>query len=418
MFKGLIVKAAEWMGGQVSWGGNKPEFVWGGWPTRAGVELTPESSLNIIAYQRAISIISGALSVTPIWSYRTGKRREYAGHRLDRVFNTSIMPDMSATVGRQFLWHQVLTWGNFYALKLRRDPAKRNSEVIGLQPFLSAEVKIQYTENGQRYYRWTRNGVPEDLPAEQVFHVPYLITRDGVEGLSLVGAHREFLGLHEATEAHSSLFFKNGARLSGALQFPQKLSDEALRKIRESWSENYEGIHNSAKVAILEQGVTFNQYSVNPKDAELLGQRSFNDSRIAMMCGVPPHLLGITEKVTSWGSGIEQLTMGFQRFTLLPLAKVLEGQIKNQLTGLRDDDVEFRHDFSELLRPDFKSLVESLGSAHRDGLMTANEGRELLDYDQRPEGEKLVVQAQMTPLADAGKQVTGDGRNATQDPSV
>jgi phage portal protein BeeE len=32
---------------------------------------------------------------------------------------------------------------------------------------------------------------------------------------------------------------------------------------------------------------------------------------IAMYFGVPPHMLGDTEKSTSWGTGIEQQTQGF-----------------------------------------------------------------------------------------------------------
>jgi phage portal protein BeeE len=41
-------------------------------------------------------------------------------------------------------------------------------------------------------------------------------------------------------------------------------------------------------------------------------------AEIAAALGVPPHMMGLTEKATSWGTGIEQLQIGLLAFTIRP----------------------------------------------------------------------------------------------------
>ena len=54
----------------------------------------------------------------------------------------------------------------------------------------------------------------------------------------------------------------------------------------------------------------FNSVSMSANDMQFLQQRDFQRYDIAMFFGVPPHMLGATEKKTSWGSGIEQQGTG------------------------------------------------------------------------------------------------------------
>jgi phage portal protein BeeE len=52
-----------------------------------------------------------------------------------------------------------------------------------------------------------------------------------------------------------------------------------------------------------------------PIDMELLASRRFEREDICQACGVPPVLIGENEKTSSWGTGIEQITLGFVKYT-------------------------------------------------------------------------------------------------------
>ena len=53
-------------------------------------------------------------------------------------------------------------------------------------------------------------------------------------------------------------------------------------------------------------------------DAQYLETRKFQVEDIARIFGVLLFMIQFTEKTTSWGSGIEQMSMGYMRYTLLP----------------------------------------------------------------------------------------------------
>ena len=51
--------------------------------------------------------------------------------------------------------------------------------------------------------------------------------------------------------------------------------------------------------------------ALSPDDMQMLDSRRFQVSDIARFWRVPPHMIGDTEKSTSWGTGIEQQNLGF-----------------------------------------------------------------------------------------------------------
>mgnify|MGYP001274471269 CR=1 FL=1 len=66
---------------------------------------------------------------------------------------------------------------------------------------------------------------------------------------------------------------------------------------------------------ILEEGLTWKAMSLTLADMQWIESQKFSRSNIMMFYGVPPFLLGDTEKSTSWGSGIEQQKQGFLDFS-------------------------------------------------------------------------------------------------------
>jgi phage portal protein BeeE len=81
----------------------------------------------------------------------------------------------------------------------------------------------------------------------------------------------------------------------------------------------------------LEGGVDFKAVNVSPKDAEMIMSRKFNVEDICRWLGVPPILIGhAAEGQTMWGTGVEQIRLGWLMTGLLPY---LSGSSKRQRSG-------------------------------------------------------------------------------------
>src|SRR5690606_31056770 len=158
-------------------------------------------------------------------------------------------------------------------------------------------------KNGRVTYRSRINGVDQILQPEQVLHIPAL-GFDGLMGKSPLRVSMDAVGLGLAAQRFGSKFFANGARLSGVLEHPGKLSDKAKEFLKESLSSTYQGMENTGKVPVLEEGLKFHQLSIPPEAAQYLETRKFQVTDIARIYRIPPHMLADLERATF--SNIEQ----------------------------------------------------------------------------------------------------------------
>ncbi|WP_274884608.1 phage portal protein [Sinorhizobium meliloti] len=91
------------------------------------------------------------------------------------------------------------------------------------------------------------------------------------------------------------------------------------------------GAKNSGRPIILEGGTKIDVLSIKPEDAQMLESRGFSVEEVCRFFGVPPFMVGHTQKVTSFGSGLEQQVLGFQKFTLRRRLKRIEQALEKQL---------------------------------------------------------------------------------------
>lgn len=103
--------------------------------------------------------------------------------------------------------------------------------------------------------------------------------------------------------------------------------------------------------------------------------RAHQRSDIAMMFGIPPHMLGDTEKSTSWGTGIAEQVLGFQKFTINPWVVCIE-QAFNLILP-RGQFAKFNMD--ALLRPDLMTRYKAHQMAIQSGMASPDERRAIED---------------------------------------
>ena len=225
---------------------------------------------------------------------------------------------------------------------------------------------------------------------------------DGLVGYSPIAMAKNAIGIALATEEYGAAFFKNGARPGGVLEHPGVLKDPS--KLRESWHAVYGGAMNTGRIAVLEEGVKYQQIAIPPEEAQFLETRKFQIDEIARLYRVPPHMVGDLEK--SSFSNIEQQSLEFVKYTLNPWVMRWEQSLQKALLSDKEQkDYFIRFNVDGLLRGDYKSRMEGYAIGRQNGWLSANDIRSLEDMNpiEADEGGDLyLINGNMTKLRDAG----------------
>jgi HK97 family phage portal protein len=238
-----------------------------------------------------------------------------------------------------------------------------------------------------RYTYREANGAETNLPAEQVMHLRGLST-DGIMGMSVIQAAAEAIGLSLRTEEHGARLFSNGAQPGVILKHPLQLSAEGAKKLKASFDEKHSGAGNAHATILLEEGMSVEKIGMTSEESQFLEGRKFQRSEIAMFFGVPPHMIGDVERGTSWGSGIEQQSLGFVTYTLLPWLTNLEEAFARDLIPEADQG-RFSYKFSTdaLTRADFRTRQEGRKIQFEAGVISPNEWRRSEGLNPRDGGD-------------------------------
>lgn len=368
---------------------NPEHIAWlreGGGVTASGAAVGVESSMRVGTAWRCVNIISGACGNMPLDLNRrisATKRAPAEDHALRRVLRR---PNgwQTAQEFRKMLTAWKLLRGNGYGLKITS-----RGQVIEIWPMHPDRVEPRQLDDMSIVYDYTtKSGRRVTLQQDEVLHLRGL-TLDGVKGLGVIQYAREALGLAIQTEQAGARLFKQGVIVPGALKTANALSQQAYDRLKADMATNHAGAENAHKWLILEEGLDVAQIGLSAEDAQFLETRDFQRIDIAMFFGVPPHLVGIVDKSTSWGSGIEQQNTGFVQYTLDDHFVCWEQSCDRDLLTEADRAAGLYHRVERkgLLRGDSKARKELYQSALQWGWMNPDEVRAAEDMNPREDGE-------------------------------
>jgi HK97 family phage portal protein len=355
----------------------------------SGYAVTDDSAMRVAAAYACARLIAGAIASLPLPVYRrTDIGRKRAEHPLYWLLNERPEPRFSAAVMWEFVLQSLMFRGDGLVEILR--PSSRSSGVVGFRPHPPAKVRIEVAGD-ELLYIVTEDGRARAVNAADMLHIPGF-GFNGRRGLSVIRhAAEQAIGNALAMDEYSGRFFANGANPSIVLKHAGKMPPEQVEDLRTKWSSLYAGAANSGRPMILTGGLDFQQVSISAEDAQLLDARKFQVTDIARAFGVPPFMIGDTEKTSSWGSGIEHMSIGFVTYTLQPYLTKIEQELNAKLFPRLDRYfVEFN--VEGLLRGDSKSRAEfyqaALGGSAGPGWMTRNEVRRLENLPPKDGGDE------------------------------
>lgn len=351
----------------------------------SGTSVTPNSAMRVGTVFACVRLRAGVVANMPLHIKRRiddRTREDASDHPLWTLMRRRPNRWQTPSQFRRMMQAHLLLRGDAYAMKVVSRGVTR--ELIPLHP---DRVECVQADDLSLAYTYTRkDGRRVYLRQDEVFHLVGL-TLDGVHGVSAITYARETIGLSLAMEGHGASTFRNGARVSAALKHPGKLGKDGQEVLRASLEAFRSGGEQEGKSLILEEGMEYLPMAMTAEDAQWIESRKFSRSDIAMFFGVPPHMIGDTEKSTSWGTGIDAQTQGFVTFTSEDDLTTWEETINRDLIPDNEDDLYARFNRASLVKGDIKTRWEAHVKALQWGVSSPNEIRALEDLNPREGGD-------------------------------
>lgn len=350
-------------------------------------------ALRNSAVNRCVLLIERAMAMLPLGIQELDSDGRPAGtardHPLHKLLTRQPRRGQTPFTFKAVMQRHALLKGNAYALPVRM--LGRVTELIILPP---DRVKTVQREDWSIVHEVRgKSGAIKEFAAGELLHLMGP-SDDGISGRPMIDYAKDVIELSRLSDAAMRSNMRQGANPGGALEFPENrvLSDEAWKRMRGQLDSDFSG-GNSGRWMLLEQGLKANVFDFNSRNAQGVELRQQLVEEVARMFGVPRPFLMLDD--TSWGSGIEQLSMMLVQYTLAPWFSAWEEAVAIALLSEAERD-RYRPKFNEkaLLRGTMKDQAEFLatltGAGGTPQIMQQNESRAALELPPLPEGNGLA----------------------------
>lgn len=323
-----------------------------------------------------------------VWRRGDGLDERMREHPLEYLLNVESSPGVPGRVMRYALVFDYALRGNGYAYV----PRDGTGEVTQIQSVPYASL---HKSNGMRVYMFEdADDVQRRVPARSVAHLRYA-ARDGWTGRSPISVAAESMGIALASNRAAARVASGGAAKGVVKMADYYESDEDrernARRIKEMMqSPDADGW------PILGPDEDIKRLDISAADSELLASRKFDREVIAGMYRMPLFKLMTVEGGVKANS--EQAALDYLTDCLLHWSALIEAQLSLALLTRREreEGLFLRHDFGALLQTTVKEQYEALSKAVGGPILTPDEARRKIGYDQTPGGDRLNPAPNMT----------------------
>ena len=384
-----------------------------GTSSASGMRVNADSVMRIAAVQACVSIIARNIAMMPCKIYTensAGSKKIVAHHPIYSRPNNS----QTAFEFKQMMEAHVELRGNAYAEIV---PGRRGAidQLIPMHPD-RVHVEMMKPSGRLRYvYNDPLTAQTRNLMQEEVFHLRNF-SDNGMTGQSTIAMNVDTFGVALAEQDYVARFLKNDSTPHLAMEGLNFKTREDENLYRAKWQAGQTG-EKRHQVAILPPGVSIKAIGINPHDAQLLDSRKFSRIQICSVFGVPPHLIGETEKTATYAS-VEQFNIMFAVQCILPRLVMWEQAIQRDL--ILDEKYFAKFSMAALLRGDTASRFAAYAVAIQTGWMCQNDVRGFEDLNPVEDGDTYWRPAAWIPLGQVSTagQTGGTPEKNPDQPSV
>ena len=377
--------------------------------SNAGALVNPDTAMQLTTLRACVTLLAESVAQLDCRVYR--KEDEYRTDATDHPLYDLLMvqPNAKDSAYEYFEFSQghLGIGGDSFSL-MRRDNRSFVREIIPIHP---EKVQVRKGSDGLPYYYLTEHN--EVLSSRHVHHVK-CFSENGYTGLSPIESNPDALGLALSVEDHASGVFSRGTTMSGVIEGPenkklfdsQKKLDDFLNK----FSERHAGGPNQFSVALLQEGMSYKQLSMDNERAQLLESRRMSVEEICRLYRVPRHMVQDDSK-TNFNT-VEQLSINYVIYTMLPWLKRHESaMMRDFLLPEERKDLYIQFDVSQLLRGDQKSRYESYALGRQWGWLSANDIRRLENLPPINGGNRYLTPLNMADTNSTAQPLQQENQN-------
>jgi len=260
--------------------------------TGSGVRVTVPGSLSLPAVYASIRILADGVAATPLPVYRLGAddtRQKAKDTWQWRLFHDRPNPEMTAPMFGSTMMAHLAGYGESF---IGKDYELREGFPVGsptaLWPIHPEQIRVARLNGRKLYFYRDASGIerPRPYTEREVIHIVGL-SLDGMRGISPIEAARKAIAAGLAMTDYTDSFYGNASLPSGVLSTDKELADPAFERVRRRWNMIYSGRKNAGKVAILEEGLSFEPISVSQRDAQFVESMQMSIADVARLFRIP-----------------------------------------------------------------------------------------------------------------------------------
>jgi HK97 family phage portal protein len=369
------VGSTDYTGGDpdgVEFDGDRPMFRslpliqpsgWDGWPEAWGVpqwDFTGRFNELVDIAWACLDLNARVLSTMPVYKTRNGEVIEPSTWMLNpdpTIYNS--WHEMAKQLFRDY------QLGEAFVLPMStgRDGYPLTFRVM---PPWSIWVEMA---GGRRVYRLGGEFGPD--VTDEILHIPYQISTDQAHGTGPL----EAAGARMLTAGILAQYVRNVATTGGVpnytLETDTKLNGAKAQDLLDAWMTAR--ALNTGAPAVLDDGLTLRTHmAMSPKDMAMLEISQFTESRIAILLGVPPTMMGLPSGDSQTYANVQQVYDFHDRSALRPFAAATMAALSGWALP-RGTNVELNRD--EYTRPSFEIRAAAWVQLVAAGMVTVDEYR-------------------------------------------
>jgi hypothetical protein len=195
----------------------------------------------------------------------------------------------------------------------------------------------------------------------------------------MVGLHRHTVGMSSALQKHGNFTFQNGAAVGGIVTRQMPWNDEDEKNAyRQDFESFHRGVGNTARVAFLGGGTTYERLAISNIDAQWIEARKYSREEAAALLGLPGY------KVGDWSgakwSNVAQMNRDYHQSALSRWLNKWREECNSKLLTPRQLDRRthwWEWNTNAFLSGDTESRYGTYEVAIRNRIISPNEAREL-----------------------------------------
>lgn len=350
-------------------------------PASAGVVVNEHSAMGVAAVTACVGLLADMVAKLPLYLYRDTPDgpQEITDHPAIRLIGRFPSDLHTSFELRQLMETGKGLGGNGYA-RVFRDAYGDPRSIQWIEPY-KVSPKLVTRGNGERFVTYQVEGIKEKLTRYDLIHVRG-ISRDGICGLSPVRLLRESIGTAMSQTLAAGKLMKNGTHFPGVVTVSAAMMPEKLQQVADAFNAGYAGAINSGRIPFLAQGMDYKpMQGMNMVDVQFIESRRFELQEIARIYRIPAFLIGDSTSSTTWGSGIEQQTLGFLNFCLDPHLVGWEQSLAQTLltTEEQNSGHYFKFDRDELANVALEARANFYSAMRTMGVYSPNDIRRKMD---------------------------------------